>query len=75
MMLFKRPIRRFSIWLRRTTDAWVVPPKVYRLMSQQSNPAAMDEATQLLIGAETRWPNDPEVTHAEALLSFLSGED
>lgn len=67
----KKLIRKFAVWLRTTTDAWVVPKSAYILLSGDR----FDECEALLTQAELDWPQDPEVAYFWTLLQFSRGDE
>jgi hypothetical protein len=69
--MLKHAIRSFAIWLEMKTVYWVVP----RELSQMVRQGKFEEARKALDTIEKSWPNDPEVTYARTLVSFLSGEE
>jgi hypothetical protein len=67
MKWIKGKVRRFAVWLRYTTDAWVVPHSLWLLADSQPT-KALEELERI----RAVYPDDPEITYAATAISFLA---
>ena len=64
---FHKAIRAFAIYMKMSTDRWVVPLYIVKMVDENR----YKEAIMELDKQELLWPNDPEITFYRTLADFL----
>ncbi len=65
MLFIKRKIRKFSLWLGRKTNEWVIPTDIWIKINNKTN------VEKDLIKQSEKFPNDPEIGKARVLITRL----
>lgn len=64
----KSIIRRFAVWLKVSTDSWVISKNVWLLIDNED----IDKIEGALSEARKLWPDDPEVAYASAIVDIFT---
>jgi hypothetical protein len=67
---FHKAIRAFAVYMKTSTDKWVVPLYITKMVDE----GHYKSATKELDKQELLWPNDPEITFYRTLVNFLNEE-
>jgi len=67
----RKAIRAFALYMKTSTDKWVVPPHVVKMTDRGNYKEVLAELDK----QQVLWPDDPEITFYRTLVDFLNDEE